>query len=486
MSKRVMERDSTRVYLKVENPNETEDQIDLVNVASAMGKRKKLYFYFLFLAVFAGVCFGLIVTSVQNKTGENFYASAVIDFQYPGIEDGLDPNGAYFDINKIKSPTVIEAALQKLNITNISTEDVRRNIMIEGVIPEDAQERITVIKEISAKDASYYEKILDVSYFPSQYIVYLYLGDVMSSVEATEILNAVLESYRDYFMDTYANTEVLTVTTRLFDCTDYDYIEAVDILQSQINIMKSYVGQRKEQAPDFRSSATGLTFGDIKASLQTIENIELSKISSYIENVALTKDIERFQEQYSYRIKMCNMDISELQAQLTIVENTIETYTKDPIVIVSSQESTQEISQKNEYYDSLIDQKLELTRQIGALNTELSKYSEIYARMAFDAVPNTEEQYVYADALIQRVVDTISEWVALTEETTKEYYSTTLFSNAYKISVPAKYHADGGFTRFVKLPVQCAAVMVFVVIVLWCMDGLRIELTAMRNKKEKT
>lgn len=485
MLKDELNKDSARIFLQVENPEDEENQIDVLNVVAAMGKRKKLYYYFLILAVCLGICVGLLITGVQYLTGKNSYASAVVSFHYQGIEDGLDPNGASFDINKIKSPAVIDAALTSLGITDMSTEDIRQNIVIEGVIPEDAIERITVINQMAEKDATSFEKILDVNYFPSQYVVYLYRNRHLSSSETTEVLNAILDSYRDYFMDTYANTEVLTVTSNLINYEEYDYLEAIDMLQSQIDIMLSYVSERRDQAPDFRSSTTGLAFGDIETSLRAVEDIELSSLASYVENLTLTKDKERMQEYFDYKIRKYNMELSELQTQLATVENTISTYVKDPVVIVSSQESTQEITQKNEYYDKLIEQKLSLNKQIASVNTKLNETYSMLKRMNEVTSKNTQEQFDYADSLLQKVGTTISEWVTLTEDTTEEYYSTTLFSNAYKIAVPAKYHALGGIVGLVKMPMVCVAVSVFIVIASWCVDGLRIELIAMRKRNKK-
>lgn len=480
------QKDSTKIYLQVENPEDNGQQIDIVNVVTDMKKKKRMYGYLLVFAVCIGVCLGLIVAGVQYLIGKSSYARAVISFQYEGIEDGLDPNGAAFDVNKIKAPVVIEDALTTLGITDISVEDIRKNIVIEGVIPEDAVERITVIKEMALEDASNYEKILDVSYFPSQYIIYLYKDSFMSGTDTTAILNAVLESYRTYFMDTYANTEVLTVTSNLIDYKEYDYAESIDMLESQIEIMIDYVAERKEQAADFRSANTGLSFGDIETSLRTVEEIDLANLISYVENTTLSKDKIRMKEYYEYKIRKCNMKLSELQVQLTTVQNTIDTYAKDPVVIVSSQESTQELTQTNEYYDKLIEQKLNLNKQIAATNTELNEAYELLNSLNSSTKKNTQEEYDYADAMLEKVAETLAEWVTLTEDTTEEYYSTTLFSNAYKIAVPAKYQANGGIMQMAKYVIICAAVMVFLVLIIWCMDGLKIELMAMRERDKQS
>ena len=209
----------------------------------------------------------------------------------------------------------------------------------------DAVERITVIKEMSLEDVSNYEKILDISYFPSQYIVYLRKNTGMSGRETTQVLNAILESYRTYFMDTYANTEVLTVTANLIDYKDYDYAEAMDLLETQMEIMQSYVSERRDQAPEFRSSGTGLSFGDISMALDAISEIDIANLNSYIESHTLTKDVSRQREYYEYRIKKYNMDIAECQIELSNIQSVIDKYQKDPLVIVSSQESTKEIEQ---------------------------------------------------------------------------------------------------------------------------------------------
>ena len=159
-------RGTERIYLQIENPGGDETEIDLFHIASQMSRKKRLYGYLFAMAVSAGVFAGLFLIGIRQVKGDGSYAQAVITFQYEGIEEGIDPNGAAFDINKLKSPTVIESALEESGISDASVEDISQNIMIEGVIPKDAVERITVINAMAEKDASNYEKIMDVTYFP--------------------------------------------------------------------------------------------------------------------------------------------------------------------------------------------------------------------------------------------------------------------------------------------------------------------------------
>jgi hypothetical protein len=337
---------------------------------------------------------------------------------------------------------------------------------------------------MSMEDVSNYEKVLDVSYFPSQYVVYLYQQKGMTSSQNKEILNAILESYKDYFLDTYANTAVLTVTSNLLDYESYDYQEAIDMISSQIDIMQNYVAERMAQAPGFRASNTGLSYGDIATSLSTIEEVDLPNLSAYVESLTLTKDKERLVEYYNYRIKKYNLQMSELEVNLTTVQNTIDSYVKDPIVIVSSQETTQELTQNNEYYDSLVQQKITLSSELASYNTKLNEIYRLLNDVTNSTTANTQDQYNYADEKLSDITATISKWVDLIEETTDEYYSTTLFSNAVKVSVPAQYKASGGLMSMIKTMGIFVAAMIFVVIVVWCIDGLRLEISAMRKKSK--
>lgn len=476
-----MQNDISKIYLQVERPEEEEDTIDLVEVVSNMGKKKKLYGYMLLLAVFAGILVGLVVTGVKYLFGDTAYARAMVSFQYEGIEDGLDPNGASFDINKIKSPVVIQNALDALGYTDVSAEEIREKISVEGVIPKDAVERITVINQMAEEKAENYEKILDVTYFPSQYIIYLKKDFGMSGREVTAILDAVLASYKEWFLDTYANTEVLTMAGNLLDYENYDYIEASDIIQSQIDIMINYVNERKQAAPEFRSAQTGLSFGDIQSSLNTVRSIDLAKYLSFVENKNLTKEKDRLREYYNYNIREYNMTISRLQTQLTNVQNTIDNYAKDPVVIVSSQDSTQEITQKNEYYDQLLTRKLSLTDQIANTNTKLNKTYTLLNQLNDSVSSGAQNDYDMADSMLADITSKLMDWTTKIEETTDEYYSTTQFSNAYKIAVPAKYQSAGGLMSVAKTIIICIGAMCLVVVFLWGFDGLKGELRKGRS-----
>lgn len=462
-----------------------EVELDLINIFSHMGKQKKLIAYLLTLAILVGAAAGALYSGFEHLSGKGSFSRALITFQFEGIEEGVDPNGAAFDVNMIKSPYVIQSALADLGIAENYAETVRQNISIVGVIPEDAVDKITVIEKISEKDASAYEKILDVSYFPSQYIIYLYDDGTFGPKELTKILDGILASYKQYFIDTYAQNDVLTVTANLLDTGDYDYPEYTELFETQVDIMSSYATERMNDAPDFRSSQTGLSFEDIVTALDFVKTVDVARLVSYVESNSLTKNKSRQIEYYNYNIRELTNKLSELQTRLDSVVSTINGYEKDPVVIVSNSDSTLEYGEKNKYYDDLVTQKISLNRQIAETNTRINKYYLKVNDLQNSAKTASQADFEYADNLISKLRTTVASWVELTETTTQEYYSTTLLSNAVKVSVEPQYYVDGGITHIIKNMIVCCAALVLAVLIWWFANAVKREILVMRGVETK-
>ena len=458
-----------------------EVELDLINIFSHMGKQKKLVAYLLILAILVGTAAGALYSGFEHLSGKGSYARALITFQFKGIESGVGPNGASFDVTMIKSPYVIQPALEQLGISESYADKVRKNLSISGVIPEDAVEQLTIIEKISEKDATAYEKVRDVSYFPSQYVIYLYDDGTFSPKELTQILDGVIASYEDYFIDTYANNDVLSVTSNLLDTSDYDYPEYTDLFETQVNIMRSYAAERMNDAPDFRSAQTGLSFEDIVSALDFVQSVDIARFVSYVETNALTRNRARQIEYYNYNIKEYTNKLSELQLRLDSVESTITSYEKDPVVIVSNSDSTLEYGEKNEFYDNLINQKIALNKQIAETNTRINKfYQKVNDLQNSEKIP-TQADFDYADGLISKLRTVIASWVDLTEETTEEYYNTTLLSNAVKVSVEPQYYIDGGIGHIAKNVIVCAGALVLIVLIWWFAAAVKREILIMRG-----
>lgn len=469
--------DARTVILQVEQKDDDEDTIDLLHIAGFMKRKWKMYAYLLVAAVCIGFAVAAVSLGVQGILGGKNCAVAVVNFSFDGIDEGLDPNGGNFDVTKIKSTEVVNGALEELGWEGKNVESIRANLKIEGVIPESVKQQIAVINTVAEDAAEYYTTIEDLDYFPSQYTVTLYRCKGMSGDETRELLDAVLASYREYFMDAYANTSVLGMTTSVLDINAYDYLQASDMVANEIDMIQDYVEAKAEEAPTFRASSTGLSFSDLANAIDSVKRLDLNNFVSFVQANNLTKDAGVQIDYYNYQIRQYNFDIQELQTQLASVDKMITEYEKNPVIVMSNQESVTETAQTDEYYNELLEQKLDLNRRISERNTDLNEAYAMINALNVASVAATDEDYAYADALLGSLLSTVEGWSSLVRQTTEEYFEAELYAGAYRVSIPAQYSAiGGGIGELVKRMALFGGAAALVVVILWGIAGVKDEL----------
>ena len=304
----------------------------------------------------------------------------------------------------------------------------------------------------------------------------------MNGDETRELLDAILLSYRKYFMDSYAGMTALGFATEVLDVRAYDYMQASDMIGNEIDVIEDYVEAKAEEAPNFRANSTGLSFSDLASSIATVRRLDLSNFISFIQANNLTRDAGVQIDYYNYQIKQYNLEIQELQTQRSHVERTIEAYEKDPVIVMSNQESVTETTQKDEYYNELLQQKLDLNKQISELNTSLNEAYDMVNVLNASEQSMAEEDYAYADALLEGLISTVESWGRLVQQTTEEYFEAELYADAYRISIPAQYSAMGSLGELAKKMIIFGGVAVVLVVLLWGMAGLKDEI--MRGRKQ--
>ena len=104
------------------------------------------------LFVFLGAGVISLIASIVDFNGVNpqlSYSSEMIQLNYNGASDGLDPNGDSFDAVNFMTDDVIESALAASNLSGekYELERVKQYIAIENVVPKN------IVKEINSYDS---------------------------------------------------------------------------------------------------------------------------------------------------------------------------------------------------------------------------------------------------------------------------------------------------------------------------------------------
>ncbi|MCM1132075.1 MAG: lipopolysaccharide biosynthesis protein [Ruminococcus flavefaciens] len=432
-------KDERNVNIVIKNPDEEQREI-VISLTTLINKlRKYLLIWIVTAVVFVGLAFGYSgVTTHVNKASLH----ALVGFSYDGIEKGIDPAGNTFDPYSIKNPAVIENALTSLGMNIEELENIRQGITIYGVTPKDAIRRLTVYSDVLDTNGSVTaaEKILETTYFPTQYHVYFnYSNTTFSDDEALEVINAILNQYNDYFYETYGYNESIGNAVTIIDYNDYDYSEAIDLFDSSLSILKSYVKKlANEDQTRFRSSATGYTFSDLYQAIDTVDTLDLDKISSYVTVNNLTKDKESALAYYEYRIKSLTRLKTQYEEEIKSYEASIASYEKDQILVfgAGSDDTNTQSTLASQQYDKMIDEKNQIVVSLAETKQNISYFKERQEALKSNSVGSSAKiEKVESD--FASLNEKVNNLINLVADTSEDYYKNVTFKNAYNVLVPA-------------------------------------------------
>ena len=376
-------------------------------------KNKKYIFIPLF--IFIGACVIALVASFISFKADNSnkaYSYQVIQLDYDGASDGVDPNGNSFNPVLFLTDEVILEGLKKSSLdSKYEVSEVRKQLVMSNVVPKG------IVDEINS-----YTKLLDGNgevsssdYHPVRYSFALYhdLDKKLSSKELNELLKNIVDSYCEAFYSTYAKVYDTTAYNNIYAMENYDYVYQVEVFTNKMNILanlsRTIYAIHEDFAVDTKS------FYDIAYKCDKIISNDVAKINTIIILNALSKDIDRLKDYYNYKIEMLNYDKTKYTADLASVTTQVNNYEKDSTVYVGSGENVIKVeSNSSATYNALLTKQISLANQIASINASISEYQSILTDINNGVA--TDADY----ALVQNLISKLdSDYTALEEDFNK-------------------------------------------------------------------
>lgn len=463
-------KDERNLNVTIKNDSDDKDEV-VISFSGILRKLKKYFLPWIMATAIAAVA--VLGVSVFSTLHSKPPLTALISFTYNGIEKGLAPDGRTFDVNSVKNPTVIENTITELDMDMELLEEIRKNITVEGLIPSDAIDRITVYNSVYENAAngnlSAAQAMLDVTYYPTQYKVHFNYDEAgIEKDAAVQLLNGMLENYRDYFFDQYGYNESLGTAVPAVDYAYYDYAEAIDVFSTTLSTLQTYVKQiADEDTTRFRSTLTGYTFDDLYQAIKTVRSIDLDRLSSYITVNNLTKDKASSIAYYQYRIESLTRQKDQLTESLNSIKESIEAYEKDAIIVFGEGADGRDttFNQASEAYDNLILRKVSVSNELAETKQQINFYTT--RKQALEKSPaGSKEKAEKLEADLELLNEKVKQLVDLTNETADEYYENVEFANAYNILVPAVNSSGATVKSILKsavMPLVIIEALLFVV-----------------------
>lgn len=302
----------------------TEEKTDLTKLPKAT------YSYSLICFIIIALLAVITVAAINLNS-----AYTTVSASFSEIADGGNPDGSPFDIYEVLDEEVLTAACEKLDNT-IDPETLKKHLSVTGITTDGTFS--TIKQNVLDGNATY-------SYFPSRYAVtYSIVSDsikadgLFASIAAvfkqftmpskTEILQAVAESYQEYYKNKYV------VSNGLFEVDwsktkSLDYFNRAEEMRNIVNRMSRYLEKRYNEDVEYVSK-DGVSFGDLNAEAAGIIQNDIEPYQAFVIQNGITVDKNNLLRQLQYVADTNYEQASRSRGEYSIMLDGISIY--DPSV----------------------------------------------------------------------------------------------------------------------------------------------------------
>lgn len=386
----------------------------------------KKFSVFILLFAMLGSCF-IYKYSVDHQ---QYTAAVNLSYTNDGIVDGYTPDGHPLDVTEIYSSTVVAQALEMLDISE-SPDAVRSRCSVTPVIPEEQQ----LINE------ALYDKGEESEYFPDEYTVKLVVGGDKGEAYARNVLDAIIQSYCMFYTEKYVEHRLsLNSSSDLLD-KGYDYYECIIMLEYDTQEMLDYLSAKKNDHPDFRSSATGYTYTDLYEIYNDLKKYEIPSLYAQVIDGPQSKNGELIKKALSDQIKeserMETVKIERRDYLKKLIDNfsaqnkkIMDYHYRDQVgessstdYILKDVEDNLHTGDVETTYDTLILEYIELDKQIKAeaIRRDNQKYFlSIFQNVDARGSGSAQSHQAMEDA-INKYEQALTRYYQIVNETSKEF-----------------------------------------------------------------
>lgn len=382
-----------------------------------------------------------------NSTGR---VTTRLSFNFTGVDEGLNPHGGVFDAQGIKKASVIQAAIDKVgaDAKQIDINKLSQNIMVRGVVPQDAMDRI--LPKLASGNNTQLEEVGGATYNPTQYEVTLLMDKELNLTkeQAIELLDALVESYQVYFAETFKDTQAIEAAISPIDPERYDYSEYIMLTEGQLAIIKNYLNAKEQVARDFRSPNTFLSFGDLIAQVELIEDVEVGNVKALVDSFMITRDVEKLSivsESMVQRMKLEKEKYTKQSQDLTQAANT---YEKDKVIVMGNGVLLQGLEEEDEegtLYDQLIQQAVEAQTRANRMSSRQQYYEGLLTDLNNKGNSGKATAKSYEDEVEQNIIyiaDQMNKTIENIKTTVNDYYTEEVFEGSITPIVATRYQSN--------------------------------------------
>lgn len=330
--------------MKTENASRKNRGKTYKNKSCNLPKPMRLYLIG-FIVVFVICCLSAVFQMANSK-------SITITINSASVSKGQNPDGSAFDIYEIFSDEVLEAASEKLG-GKISATELKRHLSVSDALATKTNEKL----KQSILDGEH-----ENTYFPTVYrLTYAVVSDEISSEGIAQrllalirgialpgmnrILEAVTESYQEFYETTYLDYDALfEIDWNSIDTMDY--YNRAEALRTEAMRMLRFLQDKEKENPLAGYSSGMLTYGDLTNDLWRLIDVDIKNHQAYIIQNNITVSRKTLLRQFRYMEEIYKEEKERRTEEYLILDEAVDMYdsTTTKVVFIPA------LDQDNSFY----------------------------------------------------------------------------------------------------------------------------------------
>jgi len=425
-----------------------EEGISLRELLLVLWRGKKTIALITAVVFLMGIIGGLFVP--QINIGTKGSVQTAVKLYFSGIEVGQTPSGTNYDINEMKSAEILRNAIDSMDLgkRSIPVEALKASISFQAVVPDEVAKTLKDLEEIK-NDQVRMEILKNLNGYSNVFVVRLNLPNRLgiNEEEGRVLLDSIVFQYKKQLIKQYGEEQVLAdVFADDLDLSKYDYIEAANILNGQLQRMESFV-QNRMQKTSVQSTASGMNQADLQSALLSIRTVDMERIFTLIGTHYLTKDPEKTVAVYEQLVEDKQKEAAQYQEEAAVIKNAIQGFKKEEQAIVLGGDNRGEpitLQSENKQYNEFVTQYIIAGTNAASAREDAKYYASEAERFRGAVSLNSagsnpaEKQVTESIALLQ---EKLIYWTDVINKTAEDYYSQTNYQQYLEQLLPARSYA---------------------------------------------
>ena len=289
------------------------------------------------------------VVYFKLNASNTYTASEVIHYNDPLTEQGFSPIGEKFDVNEIKSSSVLSKVVDRMGLEGTYSVDTLISRM--SIIPVPDADKMAQ-KEAKLEEGEEY------IYEPSTFVVSFTAESGEGEEFARTMLDEILDVYFAEYSQKYVNVAPANNVIENLNKGNYDYIEVLELIDKGIDDTLKVLYQRIEQNPHYRSTKTGVSISDLSEEFYYIRQVKVSELFSKVYKYQVTKDKHILVSDYTTRID--NNDIANVKEDslvadiVTVIDAYVDKMRESGNTNITYEYILEEVYDKNLYEENFV------------------------------------------------------------------------------------------------------------------------------------